>query len=261
MLCIWISLRKVFKSYMYNFIPDLLNVQSCHYVDMIRINSVMLFPGDKEKQTEYMYLTVPEYTSQSYALMVSKGLDENTSSKYLSTLQSVLINRIGNIHDYSMAISKPRGDYFRQQYSEMFVKGLSAGAVLALCLSKKISKSRAIRMYLENIQNDCCKRAGEYMISGVNVRFTESNIANNIWPRYKDVAHYWAALFRGKVIDDPAQACFVDFSKFNIAERSASGSGLGVFLVLAEKYREHGVAFKPKKSEVPLLDPVSVIRI
>jgi len=154
-----VPLRKVFKSYMYNFIPDLLNAQSCHYVDMIRINAVMLFPGDKEKQTEYMYLTVPEYTSQSYALMVSKGLDENTSSKYLSTLQSVVINRIGNIHDYSMAISKPRGDYFRQQYNEMFVKGLSAGAILALCLSNKISKSRAIRMYLENIQNDCCKRA------------------------------------------------------------------------------------------------------
>jgi len=246
---------------MYNFISDMLNAQACHYVDMIRINSVMLFPGDKGKQAEYMYLTVPEYTSQVYSLMVANGLDENHSSKFLSTLQSVVINKIGNIYEYSMAISKPRGDYFRQQYKEMFVKGFTAGAVLAICLSEKVSKSRAIRMYIENIQNDCNKRASDHMVNGVNVKFTESNIANNIWPRYKDVAHYWAALFRGGVINDPYQACFVDFSKFSIADRSVCGSGLEAFLALAEKYRERGVAFKPKKSEVPLLDPASVVRI
>ena len=231
----------------------------------IVLSSIMLFPEAEEERTKYMiklFLTIA-------AVQEQKAHEaESTSSfqvvqKQIGIFFADCIAGLGGWQNVAQTLLVGQQHDFQSAVLTRMRSGMLAGWILDLALAEKSSIQKATTSYCEVFQegNGHIEKFYDYPKSAT-FNVTEENIANNIWPDYQNVAHLWAACSHFKSTQDRLGSMF--YHCFDCFEPNSSmdiPAGYEGFCLVAEKYREQGVKFKPSRSTKPLLSNENCWRV
>jgi hypothetical protein len=115
--------------------------------------------------------------------------------------------------------------------------GTVAGLILGWTLFRAERSDTRMSASLSNafkMIDEACKQ-GRWRGGGVE------NLKRNIWPTFRSVAHFWAALH---IWNDKGY----DFSQLS------TPSGLGLFLMTSEWFRNKGESYVPTRAKAPILE-------
>lgn len=112
--------------------------------------------------------------------------------------------------------------------------GVTCGEILLYALSHEAGLGAAFRS-VQRIQGSRGRRG-----------FSRSHIKQRVWPKYRSVAHLWAAF-----------KCSADLYR----QPAWEPENLWGFLALAERIAEVGEAFVPAGATAPVLDPAATWRV
>ena len=179
------------------------------------IEAVMLWPDDEKLRASGFHAADAQFLLENRALLLAR--QDVDWLRYLADAP-----RIGDIH-------------VRDPYAH----GVIAGYILHDTVGKIILglEDASIGKSIATCSQGFWRR----------FRVSEKTINNVVWPRYKPVAHFWAAYFSNYLAGDTVWPC--DVSK------------ISQFLAEAEAYREFGETLKPFKSRHGVIPPDIAVRL
>lgn len=135
----------------------------------------------------------------------------------------------------------------QQNAKDWFVKGMIVGMVLHNQIANHcIGNTSATKGKLIRDATNIFEKSS----NGGIIRVSPKTFNNNIWPRYRSVAHYWAASYSAGVIDDYPNGAF-----------PCRLDRLAKFLADAEAYRLKAEATVPKQASSSILDPAETLKL
>jgi hypothetical protein len=185
-------------------------------LDIAVIEAAMLWPDDPEMQDNAIRSAFVEL---SYSIV--DQLSPQQKSEVISVAREAL-----PIRTLMAEVKKSR-----------FIKGVIVGSVLHGILVKlSLDPENASK---KSIITACIAPFQETKNSGY-LRISEKTFDNDVWPRFKSVAHFWAAAFKAQKFDG-GRAFPCDLAN------------LAAFLSDAEFYRLEGERARTWKAKEPIL--------
>lgn len=214
--------------------------------------SYMMRPKNKDERIIFLYKTIIKYFS------ILEIQHPNNSACIAENLARHIAH-IGTIGDFTNAMLKPSSEYFDQIFYDCFARGYTCGFILNTVIANKVSISSAIDAHIA--YSDSVSKNIESPYSGINMKFTKVNIENNIWPIYKNVSVYWAALLHAKPFDEILQCAFLDFSAFDVNNDRIKATGFEGFCGLVDEYIRLATTFKAPRAKGPILASKEVFSV
>jgi hypothetical protein len=189
---------------------DQSSIDNPRRIDVGRIAEVMLWPCDEETRAK--------------AMLVEQCLWDRSLLEQGQLLPSEIAALA------KAGIDAPAAADMAKANAKVFVNGYVAGLILhnAVSAAEKHPKDAAIQATVKRISESF----------GLEWRLRPQTINNHIWPRYRPVAHLWAAFVFSE--DDVFPCRHPD---------------LGTFLAKAEAYRELGENTRTRHSRSAVLRP------
>lgn len=130
----------------------------------------------------------------------------------------------------------------REESQKALYHGIATGLTLAGVLHRRDTGHP--RAQVGAVMELVAKR-----LAGVgDFKLTVKTMNNAVWPRYRSVAHLWAAYVQAALVNrDPIFPCRLD--------------RLADFLHVAEWFRAEGEGWRPKQSDRPVLDTAESWRL
>ncbi|MDL2279799.1 hypothetical protein LJC15_03935 [Desulfovibrio sp. OttesenSCG-928-G11] len=165
------------------------------------ISSLMLFPNEKDQQNFSCYLALC-YQHLLHELVQERQPTDKIFPAFLDVLASLLDGQpLSNpfssrqaeaFKHYTAALHEARfSQDGKGSLQERFIRGFFAGIMLNLALTEKISLTKAAKR-LEDSWPELKREEPD--LHGMAPDVTPTNLLQNVWPVFKDVAHLWAAL-------------------------------------------------------------------
>jgi hypothetical protein len=160
------------------------------------------------------------------AARIINALDEAPDDAFPTPEQTRVLMRFGN--------EAPRLAEVSEDSNRPYFHGVTTGLVLAAIIHRRDAGHP--RANLGDVMDLVSKR-----LSGANdLTLSRGTINNVVWPKYRCVAHLWAAYVHAAIQGrDGTCPCRLD--------------RLADFLAIAEWYRVEGEGFRPKQSDRPVL--------
>ena len=216
------------------------------------IFSYMARPKDTNERMLFLHKSIVKY----YAIRESR--EPNRKIEFARSMASMILT-VGTVGDFSKSVLTPATEYFDQVYYECFFKGMLCGEVLMSAISNKISISQAIDIAIESMDED--NTAEQFKMRGVKTRYTKENVLNNIWPIYKNVSPYWAALKFMPVPTSLEHVAFLDLETYCTAPPAPPAHGFCGFAEMVEAIIHFALKYKAPRTKKTILSSHEVLGV
>lgn len=206
--------------------------------------SYMMRPKNNDERLVFLYKSIMKY------FFVMELQHPNERLRIAEKFAKHIVF-LGNWGKFTNLLLKPSSEYFEQVFYDSFARGYTCGFILNTALANKVSISSAIDAYIA--YSDSVSKNIEIPYPGINMKFTKVNIENNIWPAYKNVSVYWAALLHSKPFDEIAHCAFFDFSAFDANNNRINAKGFEGFCGVVDEYIRLATTFKAPRAKGPIL--------
>lgn len=212
---------------------------------MLCINGLMLHPDDEKWRMEYIFKALFCYIAEQNTFWLDQQLAKKTVHAGIAVLLAESVSLLGRWTKFYEFTLSYRKESFQQDFLERFSKGLAAGMLSHHAVAERVSLSTAIKKMIEDNQNfDSTKDEDKLQVPDININFTESNLSQNIWPKYKRVAHLWASLnnfMQPEGLSSLASSVFVNIASLKPQNPGIKQGGFDGFYYIANEYRAMGI--------------------
>ncbi len=224
----------------------------------ILLSATMLYMGnDKitiEQKNRFLIACVLDMESHLEELQKKELGAETPKDNGSAERFHFFINMIGGWNAFRVLFSDKPNKNFRDDVQLRVTNGLVAGYTFKYAARNRVSRQEAARIVAES-QQEAMARIEQQGLTPEGKLRQEDSIIANIWPRYKHVAHLWAALTHFAPDSLLTGFPFFRFDFFEPRNGTMEMPSFAEFIMITNEYRELGVSFCPSNTKEPLLDP------
>lgn len=126
-------------------------------------------------------------------------------------------------------------------------------------ISNKTSVSQAIDISIQTMDEG--NMAEQCKMPGIKTRYTKENVLNNIWPIYKNVSPYWAALKYASVPTALEHVAFLDLETYCTVPPAPPACGFCGFVEMVDAIIYFALKYKAPRTKKTILSSYEVLGV